>query len=139
MIDPVAGAIASAVAQQSAEKVRELIEQSESPEEAWKKSCYEVAIKIRTSYEQNQGVETNNNDRFSRDMEGYGHMARELAVYGGIKDFDDEMKGKMEELADGCAETARSYSGIPGMLEAMYSNKNIPSILDYILEHADSG
>ncbi|TKX59472.1 hypothetical protein EXE44_03275 [Halorubrum sp. SS7] len=137
MIESVATAIASAVAQQSAGKVREIIEQSESPEDAWKKSCYEVAIKVRTSYKQNQEVEMADDEQFSRDLENFGNMARELAVYGDIKGFDEELQGKVEELAEGCANTARSKSGIGNTLESKYQDEDIPSILEYIIENSN--
>jgi len=138
MIESIAPAVASAIANQSASKIREIIEQSESEEEAWKTSCYELAIKIRTSYKQNQEVNESDDDQFSRDLENYGQMARELAVYGNTKDFDEEFRQKVEELAEGCANTARSNSGIGNTLKPKYEEEDIPSIVEYIIEEVGS-
>jgi len=136
MSDPITGAIVGAVANHSISKLRELIETSETPEETWKQSCAEIAIKIRTSYRQNQGVDAADDDRFSRDLEQYGDMARELAVYGEVEGFDDDYRQKVAQLADACANTARSHSEVGNTLASKYQEEDMPSKVDSIIEES---
>lgn len=138
MSDPITGAIAGAVANHSVSKVRELIDTSETPEATWKESCFEIAIKVRTSYKQNQEVESPDDDRFSRDLENYGNMARELSVIGDVKGFSDDFRQKVGVLAEGCANTAHSKSGIGNSLEPNYQEEEIPSTIDSIIEEVES-
>jgi len=136
MSDPVTGAIVGAVANHSISKLRELIETSDSPEETWKQSCGEIAIKIRTSYRQNQEVDSADDDRFSRDLERYGDMARELAVYGEVEGFESDYRQKVAQLADGCANTARSQSGVGNTLASKYQEEEMASKVDSVIEGA---
>ena len=134
MGDPITGAIVGAVANHSISKLREIIETSDDPEETWKQSCAEIAIKIRTSYRQNQEVDTAEDDRFSRDLERYGDMAREMAVYGEVEGFNDDFRQNVSQLADGCANTARSHSGVGNTLAEKYQEEEMPSKVDSVIE-----
>lgn len=100
MVDPVSAAI-NGVASGAVSKVIEAIESSEDAEETWRRSGVEIAIKIRTVYrevEQSRGRE----NEFDRELRRYGKMARELAVRGELKNFDEEFIEKLNSLADVC-------------------------------------
>lgn len=133
MGDPVTGAIVGAVANHSISKLRELIDTSDTPEETWKRSCAEIAIKIRKSYRQNQEVDSADDSRFSRDLEKYGDMARESSIYAEVEGFDDTFRQNVAQLADGCANTARSQSGVGNTLASKYQEEEMPSKVNSII------
>lgn len=130
--------LASAAAGEIGSELRERIKSSNSGEKTWKSACYQVAIKVRSSFEQNQKSGTADDTRFQRDLDRFGSIARELAIIGDEKSFDRELVGKLNQLADGCASIVDSVSGIGNTLEPKYHEENIPSIIEYIIEETSS-
>lgn len=114
MTDPitgsVAGGIASAVASGAVDQIRARLQDSENPEEWWREAARECIIQARVSFQQKYD-ETSAPDRGGarRDIGRIGKSARELAVRGDIRGYEDEMIDLIERFATACAD----FAGLP--------------------------
>lgn len=134
MSDPITAAVAGAVANHSVAKIRELIESAEDPEHVWGQALYELCIKIKTSYEQNTQAGQMVEDRFKMDLLRCGDMARELAIRGQIRGFDEETIGMTQDLADSAAEVI-SVRGLGSKTMAgKYSDEGMDQLIAEIID-----
>lgn len=134
MSDPVTGAVASAVASKSISKVVDYIENSEDPEEIWKESARQLAIKVKTTYKQNKIAKYSDDDDFSRELERSGKFAMELAVRGQEREFNQNFCDLLEDMASTMTDLARypntASSTMVGRYEEVGLNEDIEKVLD---------
>lgn len=105
----VAGSIASAVGNAAVDQIRAHLQESENPEERWCVAARECVIQARVSFQQKYD-ETSVPDRdgVRHDIKKIGKSARELAVRGDIREYDDEMIELIEQFSTDCADFAGS-------------------------------
>lgn len=135
MTDPITGAVASAVANRSASKIVEYIEQSGDGEATWKESGKQLAIKIRTIYTQNKNAKVSDDKAFSRELERYGKFATELSVRGQARGFDEEYCDLLESLGEVITNLARGPNTASETMVSKYENENVGHLVDEMLEY----
>ena len=137
MVDPVTGAVASAVANHSVAKIKEYIESSDDPETVWEESVYELAVKLRTAHKQDELLLKQ--DRFGRELERSGIMARELAIRGEVRDFNEASIELVKSVADAIAEV-RDIGDVGGnSLEAIYKDEGLDDYVEECIERFGPG
>jgi len=113
MSDPITGAIAGSVASKAIEKVVNYIEQSENPEEAWRRSALEVAIQAESYYRQELVAgHTYNSDELEFQLNKYGELLQQLSIRGELRDFDDEFVSFLKEFAEDLGDFADRPIGL---------------------------
>lgn len=113
MTDPISGAIAGAVANTAIEKIVNYIEESDDPEEAWKRSALEVAIQTEAFYRQEiVAGRLYDPDKIQRKMNGFGELAQQLAIRGAVRGYDDEFTELLRRFGDGCGDFADRPGGM---------------------------
>lgn len=113
MSDPITGAIAGSVASTAIKKVVNYIEESENPEEAWRRSAAEVAIQVESYYRQELiAGHTYNPDEFEVQVNEYGELLQQLSIRGEVRDFDDEFVSFLNEFANDLGDFADTPIGL---------------------------
>lgn len=128
MTDPVTTGIAGAVARGAVDHIRDYIRESDAPEESWEEAAQECIIQARVSFQQ-KFKETSKPDRegLKRDIGTIGQSARELAVRGEIREYDEDTIALISEFATVCAD----YSG-SAILGTAKNEKEFESQLNYV-------
>jgi len=101
MPDPITSAIAGSVASKAIEGIIDVIESSEDPEEAWKRSGLEIAIQAESAYK--YGIESGglqDLDRAGEKLDEFGEMAQQLAIRGELRGFDEEYVDILEDFSN---------------------------------------
>jgi hypothetical protein len=108
MTDPVTTGIASAVTRYAVDQIRDYIRKSDDPVEAWEEAARECIIQSQVAFQQKYEM-TSRPDRkgLKRDIGKIGRSARELAVRGESREYDEDMIELISEFATACAD----YSG----------------------------
>lgn len=113
MTDPISGAIAGAVANTAIEKIVNYIDESEDPEEAWKRSALEIAIQTEAFYRQEiVAGRLYDSDKIQRKMNGFGELAQQLAIRGDVRGYDTDFIELLRSFGDGCGNFADRPGGI---------------------------
>lgn len=134
MVSEIAQIIMSAASGEIANEIRQRFEQSGSDEEAWESGCYELAVKLRASFERYRAGDSYDDSQFKRELDRFGIGARELAVIGDEKGYNQELNQTIEELSEACTKLADTHVGIGNTLEPAFTKENIPSLIEHIVE-----
>lgn len=103
MADPITGAIAQSVTTTAVEEVVGFISDSDEAEDAWKRSCQEVAIQIKGAYQSNCEIGDYRDEGGLQEAMGeYAELAVQLAIRGRAHGFDPQYLETFEEFVDGC-------------------------------------
>lgn len=135
MTEPVTSAIASAIASHSVSKIVGYIENSDQPEEVWKESGVQIAIKLRTVYRQNKQAKYANKDDFLKELERSGKTATELVVRGESRGFDEEFNRLLGDLASSATDIARGPVYANKSVTGEYEDEDLNEIIDQILNY----
>lgn len=113
MTDPITGAIAGSVASTAIEKVVNYIEESENPEEAWRRSALEVAIQVESYYRQELVAgHTYDSDKLEIQFNKYGELLQQIAIRGELRGFDESFSEFLKEFAEDLGDFADRPIGI---------------------------
>jgi hypothetical protein len=112
MPEPITGAIAGSVASVAIKEIVNYIEESEDPEEAWKRSILEVAIQAEAFYRQEVVAgRLYDPDKIQRRMNDFGELAQQLAIRGEVRGYDEGFVELVRDLGNGCGDFADRPGG----------------------------
>ena len=94
-------------------------------------------MKLRTAHKQDELLLKQ--DRFSRELERSGIMARELAIRGEVRDFNEASIELVKSVADAIAEV-RDIGDVGGnSLEAIYKDEGLDDYVEECIERFGPG
>ncbi|WP_331235466.1 hypothetical protein [Natronorarus salvus] len=109
MVDPVVGGLSSAIARAVIDRIREYVQQSDDPEEAWEEAVRECAITVRVAFRQKYEDPDMPDFKGLQQQAGQiGYVARDLAVRGELRGFDENLVIDVRSLATVYAEYVRT-------------------------------
>ena len=107
MVDPITGALATAISQGAVDTIRQRIRESENPAEKWQASIRMCAIDTQDTFEAYYEDPHNPSfDRLKKEIKDRGRSARGLANEGEREGYDKELTDLVDNLATDCAEYA---------------------------------
>jgi hypothetical protein len=108
MVDPVTTGISGAVARAAIDRILGYINESDSPEEAWKEAIRQCIKQARISFRQHyKDTKAPDFDRLKREIGNIGRSSQTLAVEGETEEYDEDLTGCIRDFAGACAD----YSG----------------------------